>query len=389
LIKNIGKGFRLKVKVYSSSNPSLQKALKNIKNEIKKDFKNIDFLLFSIHPEYNCNVNKSIQQIFIDTNYAAFHAIDAFNNKKIINKAVTVTVFKFEKNTKVKKFWIEDIRDYENSNSVQRTAKYLNDNSKDFHIILAGYTEDRFGDFLEELSKNINYTPVDNIIGGISSGKIIENELRTWQFTDDTAIKNGFLILSFENIEANIGISLGFKPYGITYKISKAEQSKLYTVDGYIKFSKIAEKLQRGIENPDPRYLWCLPLNILDEQDGYVSTLRIIEKIEDDYVKLFGPVEEGQHFKLSFATADELIASDIATANSLKIKSPDVIFNFSCVARQYVLDDKQQKEIEIYADTFDAPLFGFFTFGEIGPDKMHKKLKLYNETSLLIAMREK
>lgn len=381
----------MKAKVYSSSNLSLKSALKNIKNEIKKDFKNIDFLLFSIHPEYSCDVNESIQEVFGKIDYAAFHAIDAFNNRKIVKKAVTVTAFKFEKNTKIKKFWIEDIRNYEKDNSIQKTAKYLNENSKDFHIILAGYTEDRFGNFLEKLSNNIKYNPVNNIIGGISSGMVIDNELRSWQFTNDTTIKNGFLILSFENIEANIGISLGFKPYGITYKISKAEQSKLYIVDGHIKFSEIVKRLQRGIENPDPKYLWCLPLNILDEQDGYVSTLRIIERIEDDYVKLFGPVDEGQHFKLSFATADELINSDIETVNILKekMKSPDIAFNFSCVARQYVLDDKQQKEIEIYADAFDAPLFGFFTFGEIGPDKMHKKLKLYNETSLIIAMREK
>ncbi|WOE69786.1 FIST C-terminal domain-containing protein [Hydrogenimonas thermophila] len=381
----------MKVKVYSSLNLSLKPALKNIKNKIKKDFENINFLLFIIHPEYSCDVNESIQEVFGKINYAAFHAIDAFNNRKIVEKAVTVTAFKFEKNTKIKKFWIEDIRNYEKDNSIQKTAKYLNKNSNDFHIVLAGYTEDRFGSFLEKLSNNINYNPVNNIIGGISSGMVIDNELRSWQFTNDTTIKNGFLILSFENVEADIGISLGFKPYGITYKISKAEQSKLYIVDGYINFAKTARNLLKNIENSDPKYLWYLPLNILNEQDGYVSTLRTIERIEDDYVKLFGPVEEGQHFKLSFATADELINSDIETVNILKekMKSPDITFNFSCVARQYILDDKQQKEIEIYADTFDAPLFGFFTFGEIGPDKMHKKLKLYNETSLIIAMREK
>ncbi|WOE70792.1 FIST C-terminal domain-containing protein [Hydrogenimonas thermophila] len=378
-------------KVYSSSNSSLYLSLKELKESLKKDFENIDFLLFSIHPEYSCDVNESIQEVFGKIDYAAFYAIDAFKNREITNKAVTVTAFKFEKNTKIKKFWIEDIRNYENSDSLQQTAQYLNNNHKDFHIILASHAEERFGCFLVKLSENINYNPVNNIIGGISSGMVIDNELRSWQFTNDTTIKNGFLILSFENVEADIGISLGFKPYGITYKISKAEQSKLYTVDGHIKFSEIVKRLQRGIENPDPKYLWYLPLNILDEQDGYVSTLRIIERIEDDYVKLFGPVDEGQHFKLSFATADELINSDIETVNILKekMKSPDIVFNFSCVARQYILDDKQQKEIEIYADAFDAPLFGFFTFGEIGPDKMHKKLKLYNETSLIIAMREK
>ncbi|SFP87523.1 hypothetical protein, partial [Hydrogenimonas thermophila] len=116
-------------KVYSSSNSSLYLSLKELKESLKKDFENIDFLLFSIHPEYSCDVNKSIQEVFGKINYAAFHAIDAFNNRKIVEKAVTVTAFKFEKNTKIKKFWIEDIRNYEKDNSIQKTAKYLNENS--------------------------------------------------------------------------------------------------------------------------------------------------------------------------------------------------------------------------------------------------------------------
>ncbi|SFQ00509.1 hypothetical protein, partial [Hydrogenimonas thermophila] len=63
----------MKVKVYSSLNLSLKPALKNIKNKIKKDFENINFLLFSIHPEYSCDVNESIQEVFGKINYAAFH----------------------------------------------------------------------------------------------------------------------------------------------------------------------------------------------------------------------------------------------------------------------------------------------------------------------------
>ncbi|SFP33325.1 hypothetical protein, partial [Hydrogenimonas thermophila] len=174
----------MKTKVYFSSNPSLLLALREINEYINKDFTKIDFLIFSIHPEYSGNFNECIQKVFGRTDYAAFHALNAFSNRKITEKAVTVTAFKFEKNTKIKKFWIEDIRNYEKDNSIQKTAKYLNENSNDFHIMLAGYTEDRFGSFLEKLSNNINYNPVNNIIGGISSGMVIDNELRSWQFTN-------------------------------------------------------------------------------------------------------------------------------------------------------------------------------------------------------------
>jgi hypothetical protein len=76
-----------------------------------------------------------------------------------------------------------------------------------------------------------------------------------------------------------------------------------------------------------------------------------------------------------------------------KIKSiinyPEFAINFSCIARQYVLEDKQNQESEIYTSVLNCPLFGFFTFGEIGPDKYYKKLNLYNETSLLLAVKER
>jgi len=63
--------------------------------------------------------------------------------------------------------------------------------------------------------------------------------------------------------------------------------------------------------------------------------------------------------------------------------------NFSCVVRQFALGEKQDKEAEMYAELLDAPMFGFFTFGEIGLNKFKTTLKLYNQTSLICGIKEK
>jgi len=132
-----------------------------------------------------------------------------------------------------------------------------------------------------------------------------------------------------------------------------------------------------------------LPLNILNETDGHVLSLRTIESINSEYVKLFGPVKEGQYFKLSFATEDDILKEDENVAKDIKSEiNPEIIFNFSCIAREYVLGEKESEEIKTYVNIFKTPAFGFFTFGEIGPDRYFKKLKLYNETSLLIGLKE-
>jgi len=382
----------VETKVYKSSRVSLLLCLEEIKNQLDRDFSRYDFLIFSIHPSFPIDdVNYFIQKIFKTTNYVAFNTINAFRNDEIIEKSIGLLALNFEKSAKIKKFYIEDISDYKNNTVLDKTANYLNQNRDSFHIIIAGIANWNIGFFIEDLSQKLNYSPIDNIIGGISSGIVIDNELRTYQFIDNKIIKNGFFILSFENMKAEINISLGFIPYGITYEITKAQGTKLFTVDNNKNFSEIIKGLLKGIKNPDSRYLWYLPINILDEQDGYVATLRTIEEVKENYVKLFGPIKEKQHFKMSFATEEELLESDIRCANKIlkKINRAEVALNFSCVARQYVLGNRQKEEIEIYTDILDSYLFGFFTFGEIGPDKMFKKLKLYNETSLVVAMREK
>ena len=375
----------MKVNVYSSNKQTLLDALKDIKEQIQKDFKKIDFLLIALNPKYD-SIDKEISSIFPNIKYAAFHTIDAFKNDEITNN-ITISVFEFEKDTNIDLHYVDNL----DLNNIKETIDYLNKNKNKncFHIMITSFNK-KMSEYLDIISHHLHYSLINNIVGGVSSGVRVNNELRTWQFTNDKIIKNGLIIISFKNVKAKIGVSLGFKPYGITYKITKAKGNKLYEVDYGIKFSTIAKRLIKGIESADKRYLWYIPLNILDEKDGYVATLRTIKDVKDDYVELFCDVKKGQHFKLSFATKDDLLEENRKVAKKVKnkIEKPDIIFNFSCIARQYILDDKQEEEIRIYYQTFKTPLFGFFTFGEIGPDRMHKRLKLYNETSILLAIRE-
>ena len=376
--------------MYKSKDLDLYTFLYELKDRVQQDFNKIDFVLIGLHPKHNCDVKKIIKDTLGDVLYVAFNAVDLFENENIVNEGIVATFFEFDKDGVVDRFYMEDIRDYKLDDSLQKCADYLNSKKDNFHIILASYTKEKFGYFIEELSEFLDYTPIDNIIGGISSGIEIEDELITNLYTNGSKIEHGFIIITFKNIKAKIGISLGFEPYGVTYKISKASGSKIYLVDENKRFSKIVNNLLDGISNPEVRNLWYLPLNILDENDGFVSTLRTIKDVNDEFVELFGPIKENQEFKLSFATENKLINSDkkIAKIVSEDIKDIDILFNFSCIARQYVLGKKQKDELRSYIDTFNSPLFGFFTFGEIGPDREYKKLKLYNETSLIVGLKE-
>ena len=375
------------VEVFSSTKRSFFFALKELKDKINEKFDNYDFLIFSIHPSYGYeDVPYLIEKVFKTNNYAGFHAVNAFENESIV-EGIVVAVIKFERNGKVDLFYVEDI---DKEDKLEKTLNYLNLQHDKLNVIIGGLCDEKFGFFIEELSKGFNQT-IENIIGGISSGFKINNEVLTYQFVDGKVVKNGFFILSLSDVDYSIGVALGFKPYGITYEIKKAEGYKIYTVDDNKNFAYIVQSFLKDFDKPDIRYLWYAPINILDEDDGYVATLRTFKEIGKDYVEFFGPVVSGQHFKLSFATAEDLLEESLKIARDVKniITHPEFAVDFSCMARQYVLEDRQKEEPEIYASTLNCPLFGFFTFGEIGPDKYFKKLKLYNETSLLLAVREK
>jgi len=376
----------MKFKTYYSIHKNFKNALNEIKLDIDKEFGEYDFLFVGIHPEYSIdNINESIKEVFDTSSYVGFHAINLFSDDKIL-KGVVVAVFKFEKNGRVNIFACDKL----DKEALDKTADYLNSNTSATHFVIASLSNEDFSFFIENISKNLTYYPVDNIIGGISSGEEIHSELRTYQFVNNEIIKQGFVIVSFENVKSYIDISLGFEPYGITYEITKCDRNKIYFVDDDKRFSEILNRLLKGIDEPKTEYLWYLPINIIDDKDGYVATLRTVEKITDDYVKLYGPIRKHQKFKLSFASNSDLIKEDEKISRKLakKLDKIEAAFNFSCVARQYVLSSAQSQEIQAYVKNFNSSLFGFFTFGEIGPDRKYRKLKLYNETSVICVMKE-
>ena len=376
-------------KIYSASGGSLSNLLQKLQKDFMDACKSADFLFFAIHPDFEIElVNEKIKKYFHTDKFLAFHAVDSFHNYEITEKGIALCCIQMQGQGKINTFYIEDI---DKEDALQITATYLNTHKEHFHTILAGTCGGNIANFIENLSPLLHYKPLDNIVGGVSSGDVEAQELHTFQFIDNKIIKNGFVIVSFENVEYSMDVSLGFQPYGITYEVQKADGIKLYTIDDGKSASYMAAKMLENVGVEDSRYLWYVPYSVLNKEKGYVKSVRTIANMTNEYVELFAPIKEGEFFKLSFATPEDLIAEDKRTARRVvkKLPNPEISFNFSCIARQYVLEDKQKQEIQTYMDVLRSNLFGFFTFGEIGPDKMYKSLTFYNETSLVATMREK
>jgi len=156
------------------------------------------FFFFAIHPDFGVeSVNESIKKTFNTEEFLAFHAVDSFANTVVVEKGVALCSIKFERHGKIKRFYIEDI---DAKGSLEKSAEYLNAHPNDFHIFIAGACGGEIASFTERLSDKLTYKTLDNVVGGVSSGDLATEELLTYQFIDGKVIKNGFVVVSFENV---------------------------------------------------------------------------------------------------------------------------------------------------------------------------------------------
>jgi len=379
-------------KVYFSQNPVLRFAVEEVLLKFHDDIfllkKEYDLVLIALSPEvypWDEEVVRTFDHYFGKNRWLAFHSLTSFANEKVVEKSLTALFIRFERKGRFHIFHMKDLtKNYQKA--LRLTAEYLKNRPKhSLNIILTSFSHGRIGFFIEDLAKYL--TKTSNIVGGVASGLEQNGKTITEIFTSKGIINDGFAILSLENVVSRFGISFGYIPIGPVYTITRAEENFVYEINGEsIEFLK--RNLLRNLED-DIRYLWYIPMLVLNEE-GLVSILRSYKGFGKDFVEFYGPIKEGWKFRFSFADKNELIKADREEALKIKeaLKSVDLAFNFSCVARQYVLEELQTEESKLYASILNAPLFGFYTFGEIGPDKGGKDLKYYNQTSVVMAVRE-
>ncbi len=350
----------MKARIYVSCYDALFVAMEDIFLQFKNDYflDDFDFIVFAIsdkfHPE---DINPTIKRIFQTDKYFAFNSEESFSHS-YINNSITALFLKFENKGKI-------------------SIKSLDSLNKDkLNIVFIPYNNEKcICDDLDKIKIPL--------IGGVCSGE------RAYIYYEGKIEKEKPIVLEFDNVDYKFGISLGYKPIGPTYKINVSLKNKLYVID-YEDASLLTKKLLKNT-NGKIENLWYSPLLVISDNTGIVDVVRTFKSIKENfYTEFFGNIKRDSKVKLSFATAEILLEEDKKVALNLKRKiSPDLVFNFVSNAREFVLGELKSKESEIYAEILNAPVFGFTTFGEIGPDYKHQKPKLYNQSSLIVAIKEK
>ena len=98
-----------------------------------------------------------------------------------------------------------------------------------------------------------------------------------------------------------------------------------------------------------------------------------------------GSIPPGSRVRFSSSFGYEIIEKSIREIRDLAVGHPDAgfVMAFSCVARHSVFGDTVNDEITAASGLWPAPLIGFFSYGEIGPNR-RGVCDFHNETLSLV-----
>ena len=204
--------------------------------------------------------------------------------------------------------------------------------------------------------------------------------MNTYIFTHQKESGNGIAALVFDASRISLhGMAIhGWKPLGITRKVTKSSGNKVYCIDGkpaaemYLKYLGMTEKT--GDESFDifKELSVHFPL-IAKRKDGetIIKSPRAIDK-ENNALIMDIVMEEGSDFHFAtppdFEISQEIISEAVALKNSME-GNPDALLIFSCAGRPPVLGPLTNVENEGLAEIWHVPMAGFYTYGEFGRTK--------------------
>jgi len=131
---------------------------------------------------------------------------------------------------------------------------------------------------------------------------------------------------------------------------------------------------------------------LMQREDGdAVVRTSMFANVEERCLKFSGNVPQGSKFRFSLPPDFEVVDQVIAQSDNVRknqLPQADALVMFSCVARHVSLGPLVSEEIEGLRNVWNAPLIGFFSYGEIGK-ATNGRHEFHNNTCCLVALKEK
>ena len=212
-------------------------------------------------------------------------------------------------------------------------------------------------------------------------------------FTNNKIIEDGviFLILNNDKIKVNGIATSGWEAVGVEKTVTKAIGNVIYSIDHkpaldmFLKYYNLENSKEPLGLSVGTKY----PLQVSYKNKPSVLRTPIMGNEEDRSIMLTGRIEQGAKVKFSIQPTFDIIEKTIEDIKILhdSIPETDAMIIFSCAGRKVAFGPLMEDEVSGIHEIWDAPLIGFFTYGEIGSFK-NEAANFHNETCLLMLLKE-
>jgi len=289
-------------------------------------------------------------------------------------------------------------------NSMETTVKEISDaalqkfKNPSLIVCSTGIIENRTmfdgESFVSELEKGLG--PDKIFVGGMAGDdwKLIA----TYVFTNHRETENGIIALALNaDVISLKGMAItGWKPMGISRTVTKNKGNLLFEIDGksavdmYLKYLGKEDKINDSSFNVFEELSFEFPLIV--ERDNDETVLRSPMKI--DYVEkalvMDYEMAEGSKFWFTMPPDFDIVEEILDKANSIKNNQEseaDALLIFSCAGREPSLGPFVTQENDGLAKLWNAPMAGFFTYGEYGR-ALNGKQNLHSGACCWVALKE-
>ncbi|MBU2555181.1 MAG: FIST C-terminal domain-containing protein [Bacteroidetes bacterium] len=227
------------------------------------------------------------------------------------------------------------------------------------------------------------------IFGGLAGDDAVFKE--TWVFCNNQFSNQGVVVLSLDQskIEVTGMATSGWISLGADLKVTSSVGNVVYHIDGqpaldmYMKYLSVLEDDLPGVGVEYPL--------MIKRSDGETAQRAVMAVDKEARSLVFaGSVPENSIVNFSSSPGFEVIEftrKNIEAFDQGNLR-PDCCLLFSCMARHLALGPLISDEVHIALKKWQAPLAGFFTYGEIGTNPNHQ-CDFYNQTFTIALLKQK
>jgi len=212
------------------------------------------------------------------------------------------------------------------------------------------------------------------------------------------------LIIDEDKIDVKGIATCGWQAIGTTKTVTKSEGNIVYTIDDKPALDMLMNYLGVEIKQENNKDIvtflssWYYPLQVERENVDPVIRTAMFANREDRSLICSGKVPQGSKIKFSLPPDFDSIDKVVADCKSIKeniYDQADALIMFSCVSRYLSFGVVMKEELEQVQKIWDAPMVGFFSYGEYGKSLSAGhggktgKCDYHNNTCCLAVLKEK